>query len=419
MDKKDLSDLGDQILGSVEDAIRSKDFKQLNKTISDTVNDALSEAREHVTKHMDFGAFSTSRSYHSHTTEETETYARTTVNQDRQSFHTGYRGFLNRSSRNESDGNGIRLNETGRVPGILLTIFGSIGLFLMLIFLLVVWIIAIVVRPMAVLTGGLTLIFGGTGLAFGFMLYNGIASGKRFKRARLYVRQAGKRFYCTIEELASAIGKSREFVKKDIQKMMKSRIFPQAYLDEQKTCLMLNEETYRQYLESQEALKKRNLEEKENQSENVTEEFTQMMTAGKNFLKQLKEANDSIPGEVISRKIADLEDVIRRIFDSVSRHPEQGRDMERFMNYYLPTTVKLVHAYRDFDIAGAKGENVTSAKEEIEETLDTIHKAFERLLDDLYEDAVLDATTDASVLQTMLKKDGFGERDFTGGKPNE
>ena len=67
---------------------------------------------------------------------------------------------------------------------------------------------------------------------------------------------------------------------------------------------------------------------------------------------------------------------------------------------------------------------IVSAKHEIEETLDTINTAFERLLDDLYQDAAIDISTDASVLQTMLKKDGFAESDFsksdlTGGKNHE
>lgn len=94
------------------------------------------------------------------------------------------------------------------------------------------------------------------------------------------------------------------------------------------------------------------------------------------------------------------------------------------MDYYLPTTVKLVTAYRDFDRIEIEGDNIVSAKHEIEETLDTINLAFERLLDDLYQDAAIDITTDASVLQTMLKKDGFAESDFsksdlTGGKNHE
>ena len=67
------------------------------------------------------------------------------------------------------------------------------------------------------------------------------------------------------------------------------------------------------------------------------------------------------------------------------------------MDYYLPTTVKLVNAYRDFESTGIEGNNIVNAKKEIEGTLDTINLAFERLLDDLYQDAAMDITTDHRV----------------------
>lgn len=430
MDKKDISNLGDQILDSVESAIRSMDFKGLNKTISDSVNDALDEARSQLKKHGDMGKFSSYRSYHSESSERKESYASEKMSEESE---PGYQAFQTsrRRDRKASKGQailpreeGIKINNSGCVAGILFTIFGSIGLSLITVVLLVTWMIAMIAKPDIWLMLGSTLVLASFGTFFGLMLKGGIDMGSRQKRGKLYAKQAGRKMYCTIEELAALIGKSKEFVRKDVQKMIEHNIFSHAYLDEQKTCLMLSEDTYKQYLECQKALKERNEREaeealvsaKEEGSQKVSKEFEEMMEAGRNYLRMLKEANDAIPGEVISNKISDLEDVIRRIFDTVSKHPEQGKEMERFMDYYLPTTVKLVNAYRDFDSAGSRGENVNSAKAEIETTLDTIQKAFERLLDDLYEDAVLDVTTDASVLQTMLKKDGFAESDFAGGK---
>jgi hypothetical protein len=424
MDKRDLSNLGDQILDSVESAIRSMDFKELNKTISDSVNDALDEARNQMQKHGDMGRFSSSKSYRSQSSEGAEPYAKT---KKRQSSEPGYQAFQTSHPTGKKTGGqvpvtreeGIKINNNGRIPGILFTVFGSIGLGLMTVLLLVMWMIAMIAKPDLWVIGGASFLVASFGAVFGFMLKGGIDMGNRLKRGKLYAKQAGRKMYCTIEELAALVGKSKEFVRKDVQKMMELRIFSKAYLDEQKTCLMLSEDTYKQYLECQKALKERDKIKIEEEKQTFSKEFEDMMAAGRNYLNILKEANDAIPGEVISQKISDLEDVIRRIFDTVSKHPEQGKEMERFMDYYLPTTVKLVNAYRDFDSAGSRGENVNAAKAEIEKTLDTIQKAFERLLDDLYEDAVLDVTTDASVIQTMLKKDGFAESDFQGGKRNE
>jgi len=430
MDNREFSNLGDQIRDSVQNAIDSMDFNQLNRTISDTVNSALEEARSQLIKGAEFGKKTPPGSFSSQSGKRTETYRKTewsgaSAQRESREDGPGYRAFQTSRDVQKRTGDGqgelIQLNQTGRVSSILYTVFGSIGIGVILILLLVVWIVALVVKPVIWAVAGASVFLLLLGGASGFMLRTGIAIRDRLKRARIYAKQSGKRMYCSIEELAVSIGRSRDFVLKDVQKMIKLRIFKQAYLDEQKTCLILSESTYRQYLECQKALKEREIEDAREKTKEDTpsEEIKQMMADGQNYLRILREANDAIPGEVISQKISNLEHVIRRIFESVSKRPVRIGEMERFMEYYLPTTVKLVNAYRDFDSVGSQGANISSAKAEIERTLDTINQAFERLLDDLYQDAALDVSTDASVIQTMLKKDGWAESDFTGGMKNE
>lgn len=87
------------------------------------------------------------------------------------------------------------------------------------------------------------------------------------------------------------------------------------------------------------------------------------------------------------------------------------------MQYYLPTTLKLVKAYREFDGQPVQGENVTKVKAEISDTLDTINTAFENLLDSLFQDDVMDISTDISVLETMLAQEGLTEDAFRKKKP--
>lgn len=137
-----------------------------------------------------------------------------------------------------------------------------------------------------------------------------------------------------------------------------------------------------------------------------------MVRDGQRYIAQIREANDAIPGEVISGKLDRLEQIISKIFESVKRHPEQADGMKKFMEYYLPTTGKLVNAYREFDGLPSKGENVTAAMNEIEKTLDTIIMAFEKLLDDLFQDAAFDVSADISVLETMFAREGYKEKDF-------
>ena len=141
-------------------------------------------------------------------------------------------------------------------------------------------------------------------------------------------------------------------------------------------------------------------------------EVAEMIRKGNAYIESIRLANDAIPGEVISAKLDRLENIIRKIFVSVKHHPEQKPEMDKFMEYYLPTTQKLVNAYKEFDALAIKGENVTKSMNEIENALDTINSAFEQLLDDLFQDTAFDISAVISVLQTMLAREGYKEKDF-------
>ena len=84
------------------------------------------------------------------------------------------------------------------------------------------------------------------------------------------------------------------------------------------------------------------------------------------------------------------------------------------MNYYLPTTKKLIDVYREMDKETIISENVTKTKREIEDTIDTINQAFENLLNSFFEEKALDVSSDISVLHTMLAQEGLTGRDFEG-----
>ena len=96
----------------------------------------------------------------------------------------------------------------------------------------------------------------------------------------------------------------------------------------------------------------------------------------------------------------------------MQEHPEKLPDIRKLMNYYLPTTLKLLDAYEEFDSQPVQGENIKTAKQQIEQTLDTINIAFENLLDKLFTDEVLDVSSDISVLETMLKQEGLTGSEF-------
>ena len=83
--------------------------------------------------------------------------------------------------------------------------------------------------------------------------------------------------------------------------------------------------------------------------------------------------------------------------------------MRKLMEYYLPTTVKLLEAYEELSRQPVQGENIKSSQREIEDTLDTLNEAFERLFDSMFQDTAWDVSTDISVLKTMLAQEGLAE----------
>ena len=99
-------------------------------------------------------------------------------------------------------------------------------------------------------------------------------------------------------------------------------------------------------------------------------------------------------------------------------NPDQVGQLRRFMNYYMPTTEKLVRAYQQMDGETILGQNMTRAKKEIAETLDTINEAYEKLYDSMHIDIVMDVSSDISVLKTMFAQEGLS-KDELGGKKDE
>ena len=100
------------------------------------------------------------------------------------------------------------------------------------------------------------------------------------------------------------------------------------------------------------------------------------------------------------------------IFDQVEKSPESAPDLHRLMSYYLPTTQKLIDTYATLDAQHVEGENIESAKREIESSLDTINDAYEKLFDSFFQHTAWDVGTDVSVMKSMLRQDGLTEDEF-------
>ena len=134
-------------------------------------------------------------------------------------------------------------------------------------------------------------------------------------------------------------------------------------------------------------------------------ELDKMLKNGRLAIEEMKRLDDNIADEGISADIVRLEQVSQKIFDEVKRDPKKRPQIQRFMDYYLPTTLKLLENYASFEEAGVSGENLSQAKAKIEKTMDSIVAGFEHQLDELYRTDAMDIDSDIRVMETMLRRD--------------
>lgn len=125
-------------------------------------------------------------------------------------------------------------------------------------------------------------------------------------------------------------------------------------------------------------------------------------------VSEMHRLNDAIEDARISAQIDHLEAVTKKIIDQVVAEPKKLPQIRKFMNYYLPTTLKILNAYDRMDSAGIDGENITATKQKVEGMMDTITKAFDKQLDALYGEEALDISTDITVMEQMLQQEGLG-----------
>ena len=136
-------------------------------------------------------------------------------------------------------------------------------------------------------------------------------------------------------------------------------------------------------------------------------ELDKMIRDGNLAIAEMKRLDAAIEDETISAQIRRLEEVSAKIFQQVKAEPKKLPEIRRFMDYYLPTTLKLLNAYDRMGAAGVSGENIDTTMERVEKIMSTIVAAFEKQLDSLFGAEAMDIRAEMSVLETMLAREGL------------
>lgn len=410
----DWEHFGEEIKQTIQDAIDTKDYSRLNQMVSDTVNHAM----DCVSAGIKNGGWY----------------------RDPKTGQPLYGDKKNTGSRSGAENQGYRPNQESKmsemrnysqncpvpvsprylkgtsvkIGGTFLAATGAVFGLTSVIFLIIT-LIGSLITAFDVVSGLIIGIFAVAFISFAVMTYVGVDMVRTVGRFRQYVSVLRDREFCDIKEIASATGRDVRKVLKDVKKMITKGWFCQGHLDEKESCLMVSEHAWNQYTALMEDMKQRKAEEQAAQKkmqeeyDRLSPEVQKIVQAGDEYVRKIKAANDAIPGEVISAKISRMELLVDRIFDRVEQNPDSVNDMRRMMDYYLPTTMKLLEAYEELDAQPVQGENIISSKKEIEDTIDTLNIAFEKLLDSLFQDTAWDVSSDISVLHTMLAQEGLTE----------
>lgn len=432
-DNQLLNEIGEEIRDALKVGLSRGDFTALNDAILGSVNKVIDEATDQLERSTGYSGGPVNVSTHKYSSYSSGAATRAKQQQLEKEREERLKRNRERAAKNRREAeekrierakarreeaalrrkmkspNAIILNgkllptkfkAIGDTGGVLSIVFGCVGLSLFGMLAIIFGIAATADASIKTSLFSVLLLAAFSGFWVGY----GISLRKALERARKYARICGEKMYAGISQLASATGLSEYMVKKDIRKMLKKGYFPEGYMDEEGTTLMLSDSVYKDYM----SMKNR---QKADEAARLTQEegseLDQMVEEGMAAVDKLHKLNDDIPGEVISRKLYVLEDLLKQMFSRVREHPEQMDRMHKLMDYYLPTMLKLVEAYAEYDKVSAPGSEILQAKSEIETTLDTINEAFTQLLNNLFQDSVWDVTSDAKVLTTMLTQEGL------------
>ena len=378
MNKKDFSNLEDQIMSTVSDAFKAIDIANLKRDINYKTEDTINQFK------VKFDEYS-----------------------------QRYMG-LNKKTKNDISMY-INKRPAGSVSGILCMVFGTIGISIYGISVLAFSVVKIFFSSLLI---GSNIIFVVLFLFFVAslaLLLKGISLRKRVKRFKKYVRVIDNNTYISIGDLAKFAKEKERFLIKDLSKMIDLGMFLEGHIDEEKTYFMLNDEVYGDYLNlkkqqiAKESNKKKLKEEVDNSSKREVESTIKI---GKDYIEQIKTVKNELYREEIFANLDKLENISQQILNQVEKNPQKAQEVNKFINHYLPITIKLINSYEELNNQVVQGDNIKNAKIEIEKSIELINKAFENLLDDLFEDVALDISTDISVLKTLFKQEGLSEEDF-------
>lgn len=137
------------------------------------------------------------------------------------------------------------------------------------------------------------------------------------------------------------------------------------------------------------------------------EQADNVILKGQEMLKTIREENIVITDDTLSMQMDTLVDKCTQILRTVSSEPSKAPHVRKFMNYYLPTTLKVLANYRTMQERGVSYEDMTQARDSAVRCMNMVLTACQKQIDALHRENMLDISTDIDVMEQMLKRDGY------------
>ncbi|MCI9628621.1 MAG: hypothetical protein HFJ64_05310 [Eggerthellaceae bacterium] len=269
------------------------------------------------------------------------------------------------------------------------------------------------------------------GVFLGFSIWSLVSGIKRLTlgaRLKAFQRIFGDREVCSVKELSERMQLSPAKTIDVARKLIGRGYLPQGRLDDDGTCLMVTNESYNLYLQAKTSYEQR---QRENGAiQNAKEragigsspsalpvKARAFIDTVNTYLEEIAALNVAIDDVGLSEQIVHIEKTVGKITERVKSDPsllDSVSGLDRLDDYYLPQTIKLLTAYEELEEQPVQGENIMSSRKEIENTLNVLSTAYEKLLDVTFEDLSMDVSSDITVLHAILSQEGLTENPFEG-----
>ncbi len=209
---------------------------------------------------------------------------------------------------------------------------------------------------------------------------------------------------CNLKLVSDKLGITHKKCLNRFRSAKRRGYIPQGHLDETNTFLFVSNNAYENYLKTRDYCQYDN---------NATSELQYFIDQGSRCLEQIKLINASISDTLVSAKITKIEIVINSIIQNAIEDPNAVTHLNKFINYYLPTTLRLLEAYDKLEDQPAQGDVIAKSRNQVESALDSLYSIFQEMLDSSFEGFAFNVAAEIDVLESMIKQGEFAKSPFS------